>query len=91
MENKVLEFDGIKDAIIVSGADKEHIGYEVPYLFVVRESNKNKGDVLCGLKAHIKDTVAPEEQPKDIFVIDKKPVSRFKTDRKSLQKEYNLI
>ncbi|MBQ7133015.1 MAG: acyl--CoA ligase [Ruminococcus sp.] len=91
VENKVLEFDGIKDAIIVSGADKEHIGYEVPYLFVVLENNKNKEEVLCGLKAHIEDTFEPEEQPKDIFVIDKKPVSRFKTDRKSLQKAYNLI
>ena len=91
VENKILTFDGIKDAIIVSGTDKEHDGYEVPYLFVVPEDNQSENDLLCGLKSHIESNLVPEEQPKDIFIIDKKPISRFKTDRKFLQKKYGLI
>ena len=91
VENKILAFDGIKDAVIVSGIDKEHSGYEVPYLFIVLENKQNKEIVISGLKEYIKTALAEEEKPKDIFVIDKKPMSRFKTDRKFLQKEYNLI
>ncbi len=91
IENKILALDGIKDAIIVSGTDKEHEGYEVPYLFVVWEEKQNNEELLCKLKEHIKTAFSAEEQPKDIFVIDKKPISHFKTDRKILQKQYGLI
>lgn len=91
IENKILALDGIKDAIIVSGTDKEHKGYEVPYLFVVLEEKQNREELLCKLKEHIKTALSAEEQPKDVFVIDKKPISHFKTDRKHLQKEYGLL
>lgn len=91
VENKILEFDGIKDAVIVSGDDKEHSGYEVPYLFIVLENKQNEEMIINGLKEYIKTALAEEEQPRDIFVIDKKPRSRFKTDRKRLQKEYDLL
>ena len=91
LENKILEFEGIKDAIIVSGTDKEHEGYEVPYLFIVPENDVATTELICGLKKFIKTALSPEEQPKDIFIIDKRPMSRFKTDRKFLQKEYGLI
>ncbi len=90
IENKILALDGIKDAIIVSGTDKEHDGYEVPYLFVVLENKQDEATLMIELKNHIK-TMPIEEQPKDVYVIAKKPMSRFKTDRKFLQKEYNLI
>lgn len=90
IENKILALDGIKDAIIVSGADKEHAGYEVPYLFVVLENKQNEETLIVELNNYIK-TMPVEEQPKNIFVIDKKPISHFKTDRKFLQKEYGLL
>ncbi len=90
IENKILALDGIKDAIIVSGVDKEHAGYEVPYLFVVLENKQNEETLIVELKDYIK-TMPVEEQPKNIFVIDKKPISHFKTDRKLLQKEYGLL
>ena len=90
IENKILTINGIKDAIIVSGTDKEHEGYETPYLFVVLENKQNEEMLICELNNYIK-TMPIEEQPKKIFVIDKKPISRFKTDRNSLQKTYNLL
>ncbi len=91
VENKISTFDGIKEAIIVLGSDKEHSGYDVPYLFVVPEEKKSEEELLSGLKEQIKKCLTPEEQPKQIYVIDKKPYSCFKTDRKFLQKEYDLI
>ncbi len=90
IENKILGLDGIKDAIIVSGTDKEHEGYEIPYLFIVLEKKQNEETLICELNNYIK-TMPIEEQPKKIFVIDKKPISHFKTDRKFLQKEYDLL
>lgn len=91
IENKILAYSGIKEAIIVSGTDKEHNEYDVPYLFVVLEKGQNKDELIAGLQEYIKSVLAPEEQPQDIFVIDKKPISHFKTDRRFLQKEYGLI
>lgn len=90
IENKILGLDGIKDAIIVSGTDKEHEGYEIPYLFIVLEKKQNEETLICELNNYIK-TMPIEEQPKKIFVIDKKPMSRFKTDRKYLQNMFNLL
>lgn len=91
IENKVLTHEKVKEAIIVTGRDKEHDGYESPYLFVVPEKEQNKDDLICELKQYIKNILNPEEQPKEIYVINKKPISRFKTDRKYLQRKYNLI
>ena len=91
VENKILAFEGIKDAIIVAGADREHKGYDALYLFVVLEEAQDEADVICRLKEYIKTTLPEEEQPKDIFVINKKPMSRFKTDRRYLQQKYNLF
>ena len=91
IENKVLTHKKVKEAIIVAGRDKDHDGYEVPYLFVVPEKEQNKEELICELKEYIKIILNTEEQPKEIFVINKKPISRFKTDRKYLQRKYNLI
>lgn len=91
IENKLLTHPGIKDAIIVSGKDREHSGFDMPYLFVVAENEQNQDELIAGVIAHAETVLSPEEQPKEVFVIDKKPISHFKTDRRSLQKEYNLI
>lgn len=91
VENKILALDGIKDAIIVSGTDKEHSGYDALYLFVVLEKGQNQENLVFELKEYIKTSLTEDEQPKNIFVIDKKPISRFKTDRRYLQNKYNLL
>lgn len=91
IENKILTYPGIKEAVIVSGVDKEHSEYEAPYLFIVLESEQNIDELINGLKEHITDVLSPEEQPKEIFVIDKKPINHFKTDRKHLQNMFNLL
>lgn len=91
LENKVLLCSGIKDAVIVSGRDSENIDYEVPYLFVVLEDKQDGSIVLNELKEYIENTFMPEETPKAIYVIDRKPMSHFKTDRRFLQEEYKLF
>ena len=89
-ENKISSVDGIREAIVVAGKDEENIGYEKPYLFIVLEDKNNKEQVLNQLQSFIENNLLPEEKPKEIFVIDKKPVSRFKTDRRALQIAYGL-
>ena len=89
-ENKISSVDGIREAIVVAGKDEENIGYEKPYLFIVLEDKNNKEQVLNQLQSFIENNLLPEEKPKEIFVIDKKPVSRFKTDRRALQTAYGL-
>ena len=91
IENKVMTYPGIKEPIIISGVDKEHNGYELPYLFVIPEKNQDKVALQKGLKNHLESILTPEEQPKEIFVIDNKPISHFKTDRRALQTAYGLI
>lgn len=91
LENKVLLCSGIKDAVIVSGRDSENVDYEVPFLFVVLEDKQDESKVIDKLKVYIENTFMPEEKPKAIYVIDKKPMSHFKTDRRFLQEEYKLL
>ncbi|MBP3939233.1 MAG: acyl--CoA ligase [Clostridia bacterium] len=91
IENKVLTHRKVKEAIIVAGKDKEHNGYEALYLFVVPETEQESENLICELKEYLKTILNPEEQPKDIFVIEKKPISRFKTDRIYLQQKYILF
>lgn len=90
-ENKVLSVDGIKEAIIVAGKDELNQGFEKPYLFIVLENKNDKEQVMNQLQSFIESNLLPEEQPKEVFVIDKKPVSHFKTDRRALQTTYGLI
>lgn len=91
IENKVMTYPGIKEPIVIAGVDKEHSGYETPYLFVIPERNQDKVALQNGLKKHLESILAPEEQPREIFIIDEKPVSHFKTDRRALQTTYGLI
>lgn len=92
IENKVISFPGIKEAILVSGEDIQNEGYEVPYLFIVPEQKQEQERLIVELDQYLDEILFPEEKPKDIFVIDKKPISHFKTDRRLLQdriRDYN--
>lgn len=91
IENKVTSIDGVKDAIVVSGTDISNRDFEVPYLFIVPESNISINELLLKIDLLIKDELSLTQQPKDVFVITEKPISNFKVDRKILQKKYNLI
>lgn len=90
VENKILALQGLKDAIIVTGNDADHDGFEKLYLFVVLEEDCAEATVIPELEKHIKNALLPEERPARIFVIDKKPIRGFKTDRKYLKERYSL-
>lgn len=91
LENKILYVNGVKDAIIVSGIDKDNEGYQLPYLFVIPYENFDQELLMLNLRNFIDNELLDYEKPKDIYFIDKKPINKFKTDRKILQKEYHLI
>ena len=91
IENKISAIDGVKDAIIVSGADEQNNNFEVPYLFIVPEKGVLIEQLLFEINKIINNELSTEQKPKDIFLIDKKPMKNFKVDRKILQKKYNLI
>ena len=91
IENKIVSINGVKDAIIVSGKDKNNESYELPYLFIIPEVNVNIENLLNEVNTFIEKELPYEERPEEIFFINKKPISKFKTDRKTLQKEYHLI
>ena len=90
IENKILTIKGIREAIVTSGKDKNHDGFEIPYLFVIKEPEYSIEELRPKIKYVIENKLLPEEKPVEIFFIDKKPISKFKTDRKWLQEEYNL-
>ena len=90
IENKILTVDGIKEAIIVSGKDSMNAGYEKPYLFVIIENDFDENHVIEQVSNYIETELFSEEKPAGIFVIDKKPISHFKTDRKQLKNMYGL-
>lgn len=90
VESKILQHDAVRDAIIISGKDTEHEGFEKLYLFVVLEEGYKADAVLPELNKHIENTLLPEERPAQIIVLDKKPIRGFKTDRKYLKETYIL-
>lgn len=90
IESKVLQHSAVRDAIIISGNDAEHEGFEKLYLFVVLEEGCTEDSILPELNKHIENALLPEERPAQIFVLDKKPIRGFKTDRKSLKECYKL-
>lgn len=91
IENKVASIDGVKDAIVVSGKNRDDERFEVPYLFVVPNMGISESELLHKVNAFIAVELPPEQRPKSVFVIYKKPISKFKVDRKALQKEFKLI
>ena len=76
---------------VYSGKDSDNKDFEVPYLFIVPEKNISIGELLVKVNNLIKEELSLEEKPKDVFVINEKPISKFKVDRKVLQKKYNLV
>lgn len=80
MENKVVEVEGIADCFFVIPADKEHEGYFVPYLYVVLD----KGVKLEDVEGIIRSKLDEHEQPKEIFVVEKREYFHFKTNRRIL-------
>lgn len=88
IEEKVLRNKAVKDAIIISGNDAEHEGFENLYLFVVPEAGYSEKTVKLELDKHIKNILLPEESPAQVFVLDKKPIRGFKTDRKYLKEQF---
>ena len=64
--------------------------YLVYFLFVVLEEGCTEDFVLPDLNKHIENALLPEERPAQIFVLDKKPIRGFKTDRKYLKERYIL-
>ena len=91
IENKITSIEGVKDAIVVSGVDNNNKDFEVPYLFVIPEKDVLIEQLLIKINDSIKEELSLSQKPKDIFIIDEKPMSNFKVDRKILQKKYNLI
>lgn len=91
IENKLSDIQGVEDLVIVAGKDTIHDGYEVPYLFIIPEHNQDIQNVLNNLNELILKELMPEEMPVKIFVIDKKPIKRFKTDIRYLQEKYNIV
>lgn len=90
VEGKILQHEAIRDAIIISGDDMEHEGFEKLYLFVVLEDGCAEDAVLSELNEYIENTLLPEERPEKVFVLDKKPIRGFKTDRRYLKEKYIL-
>ena len=73
--------------------DKYYINLEdlLRYVNTTFKDQSMANFIYVSLKEYLKTILNPEEQPKDIFVIEKKPISRFKTDRRYLQQKYNLL
>lgn len=91
IENKIISIEGIKDVVIVPGTDTNNKEFEVPYLFVVPEKNVSTGELLVKINTLINEELSLQQKPKEVFIIDEKPIDKFKVDRKILQKKYNLI
>ena len=90
IENKVSDLDGVKTAIIVSGDSNIHEGYQTPYLFIVPMDNVDCEKMLLEIENELKKVLLEEEMPEETYIIDSKPVTHFKVDRKVLRKEYNI-
>lgn len=91
IENKITSIDGVKDAVVVSGTDTNNKDFEVPYLFVVPEKNVSIDMVLNKINNLINEEFLSFQQPKDVYIIDEKPIDKFKVDRKILKKKYNIV
>ena len=90
IENKVSDIKGVKNAIIVSGVSYEYEGYQAPYLFVVPMNDIDGLELLSEIEDKLKEILLEEEIPEDVYIIDSKPITHFKVDRKVLRKEYNI-
>ncbi len=90
VESKMLQHNMVKEAIVVSANDSENDGFEKIYLFIVLESGCEEMVAMPSIQKHIENVLLPEEHPAKVFVLDKKPIRGFKTDRKFLKETYCL-
>ena len=90
IENKMCTMPGVKEAIVVVGTDEEHEGYNKIYLFLIPNSEDDKELILESLPQYMNENLLPNEMPNGVHIIDKKPISKFKTDRKILKKNYHI-
>ena len=84
------DIDGVQDAIIVSGKDEKNIGFECPYLFVVPKKGVETNELLTRVHSLIDKVLLDEERPREVFLIEEKPIKKFKTDRNYLKEKYHL-
>lgn len=90
IENIIYDIDGVQDAIIVSGKDEKNIGFECPYLFVVPKKGVETNELLTRVHSLIDKVLLDEERPREVFLIEEKPIKKFKTDRNYLKEKYHL-
>ncbi len=90
IENKMCTMPGVKDAIVVVGKDEEHEGYNKIYVFLVPNQEEDKELIEANLEQYMSEHLQPHEMPAGVHIIDKKPISKFKTDRKILKKNYHI-
>ena len=91
IENKVLQIEDIHDAIVVSGDNFEDDQYQVVHLFLVPNPNVNLTELKTTIYQDLSRVLTSEEMPKQVFFLKEKPISKgLKTDRKWLQKKYEL-
>ena len=83
MESKVVEVPGVDDAFFCLVPDKEHEGYQVPYLFLIPE----EGFTVDALRSKINERLECYEQPAEIIEIQERPYFHFKTARRMLTAE----
>ncbi len=84
MENSVINenIPEVEDAFFVIIDDKKHPGYYEPYLYVILKDGAKIEDIRRRLLAPLKE----HEKPVEIFELDKRPFSHFKTDRIGLSR-----
>ncbi len=90
VENKVSDIPGVKNAIIVSGDSREHTGFQAAYLFIVPFKDVNHEEFMANIEEHLRNVLQPEEMPEKVWLLESKPVTHFKVDRKWLRKEYGI-
>lgn len=90
VENKVCNIPGVREAIVVIGKDLDNQGYNNIHLFVVPESKEITSELGENLYAYLQEKLLPEEMPQTVNIISKKPIYKFKTDRKLLKKKYHI-
>jgi len=91
LENKLADIPGVKDVIVVSGKDRKNKGWEAPYLFVIPEEGTNETVLFDAVQKVIDCRLEKIEKPQEVYFIKEKPISNFKTNRRSLQIKYDLL
>lgn len=91
VENKVSDIPGVKNAIIVSGDSREHTDFQAAYLFIVPFKEVNHEEFMANIEEQLRSVLQPEEMPEKVWLLDSKPVTHFKVDRKWLRKEYGIV